>query len=82
MYVWVFMIEVRELVGFKKKRSKLSNITDKHSTGLYHADDLGIFGKLSAANRTEEEENYQNFWRLRVFNNGNILTFHDQILYL
>ena len=47
MYVWVFMIEVRELVGFKKKKSKLSNITDKHSTGLYHADDLGIFGKLS-----------------------------------
>ena len=49
MYVWVFMIEVRELVGFKKKKkeSKLSNITDKHSTGLYHADDLGIFGKSS-----------------------------------
>ena len=49
MYVWVFMIEVREQAGFKKKKkeSKLSNITDKHSTGLYHADDLGIFGKLS-----------------------------------
>ena len=49
MYIWVFMIEVRELVGFlkKKKESKLSNITDKHSTGLYHADDLGIFGKSS-----------------------------------
>lgn len=49
MYIWVFMIEVRELVGFKKKkeRSKLSNITDKHSTGLYYADDIGIFGKSS-----------------------------------
>ena len=56
--------EICELVGIFIL-NKLSNITDKNSIGLYSA-----WQVIWATNRTDEKENYQNFQRLRSFNNG------------